>query len=64
MTRIILIRAVLTGAFCSVFAVVVDMLLDHLTIIQLMITATISGFCGSLFAHLVLRPTSETGDVK
>lgn len=62
MTRLILIRAILTAAFCAVFALIVDMVLDQLSAAQIMMIAAMSGFCGSLFAHLVLRPARHEGE--
>ena len=54
LTRTVFTRAVLTGAFCSVFAIAVDALMDQLSMVQVMLAAAISGFLGSLFAHFVL----------
>ncbi len=55
MTRAILIAALTTGAFCAVFASVVDVVTDALTMWQVAIAGFISGTLGSLFAALVWR---------
>ena len=55
MTRVILLSAVLTGAFCAVFAVGIDWLTDMLARRQVIGLSFASGFLGSLFASLVLR---------
>jgi len=49
--RGLLISAALTGLFCSIFAVVVDSILDMLSVWMLAGTAAISGFLGRIFAH-------------
>jgi len=48
-----LISAALTGLFCSIFAVVVDSILDMLSVWMLAGTAAISGFLGRIFAFWV-----------
>ena len=55
MTRTVVTAALLTGFFCAIFAVVVDVILDQLTMGQVMMISALSGFLGSLFAHFVLR---------
>ncbi|MDJ0629837.1 MAG: hypothetical protein QNJ44_16385 [Rhodobacter sp.] len=55
MTRAILLAAVTTGAFCAIFAVMVDAATDALSIWQVAVAGLVSGFLGSLFASLVLR---------
>ena len=50
-----LITASLTGGFCAVFALAVTALGALVSFLPGMIIAFISGFCGSLFASLVLR---------
>ena len=51
----ILLSALLTGAFCAVFAVGVDTILPEVMGYEVAMIAMISGFCGSIFAQLVLR---------
>lgn len=63
MLRATLIPAVLTGVFCSVFAGVVDIVTDALSMMAVVIMAFISGFCGSLFARLILR-TAKSEDTR
>jgi len=53
-TRVALLSAITTGCFCAVFAVFVDVVTDVLTMTQAIAAAAISGFLGSLFAHLLL----------
>ncbi|MBV2361203.1 hypothetical protein KUH32_15675 [Thalassococcus sp. CAU 1522] len=53
----ILLTAALTGLFCAVFAVVIDAVTDALSMATVIGLAFLSGFCGSLFAQLVLRRT-------
>lgn len=55
MSRMVLIRAALTAVFCSAFAVVVDAVMDMAGPAMVAGLAALSGFCGSLFASLVLR---------
>lgn len=55
MTRVILLAALTTGAFCAVFAGFVDVVTDTLTLWQVLAAGGVSGFFGSLFASLVLR---------
>ncbi|MBT8459805.1 MAG: hypothetical protein HKP37_10180 [Boseongicola sp.] len=54
MIRTIVTSAVLTGIFCSGFAVVIDLATDMLERQQLIIVSFASGFLGSLFAQTVL----------
>ena len=54
MNRAILAAALTTGAFCAVFAGVVDAVTDALSMAQVVIVGAVSGFCGSLFASLML----------
>lgn len=54
MIRPILISAVLTGVFCSGFAVIIDLATDMLERQQLILVSFASGFLGSLFAQTVL----------
>lgn len=53
MVRPILISAVLTGVFCSGFAVIIDLVTDMLERQQLILVSFASGFLGSLFAQTV-----------
>ena len=63
MAAMILKTAVLTGVFCSVFAVFVDWITDNFGLGQLLGISFVSGFLGSIFANLVLRPwRSQTDD--
>ena len=54
MLRHILTIAILTGAFCSGFAVAIDLLTDMLDRTNLIVASFASGFFGSLFAQTVL----------
>lgn len=54
MLRTIVSTAVLTGAFCAVFAVGIDWLTDMLQRNQVIAVSFMSGFLGSLFAQTVL----------
>ena len=53
MLRSVLIPAILTGAFCSVFAITVDAILDMVGMYAVAGIAATSGFLGSLFASFV-----------
>lgn len=55
MIRSLFLPAVLTGAFCAVFAVGIDWLTNMLERGQILGLSFVSGFLGSLFASLVLR---------
>ncbi|WP_141246510.1 hypothetical protein [Actibacterium ureilyticum] len=52
--RRVLMGAVLTGLFCAVFAIVVQMLTSMLGLGQVAGVSFVSGFLGSLFAQTVL----------
>ena len=54
MIRPILLTAVLTGIFCSGFAVFIDWATDMLMRNQIIAVSFVSGFLGSLFAQTVL----------
>ena len=54
MLRTILITAVLTGAFCAIFAVGIDWVTDMLDRNQVIGISFTSGFLGSLFAQTVM----------
>ena len=54
MIRPILLTAVLTGIFCSGFAVFIDWATDMLMRNQIIAVSFLSGFLGSLFAQTVL----------
>ncbi|SMX24477.1 hypothetical protein [Boseongicola aestuarii] len=54
MVRPILLSAVLTGLFCSGFAVIIDLATDMLERQKLILVSFASGFLGSLFAQTVL----------
>lgn len=54
MIRTVLLTALLTGAFCSVFAVVVDLITNLFSLWQLMLVSFCSGALGSLFAQTVI----------
>lgn len=49
-----LLSALMTGVFCAGFAAVVDAITDALTMWQVIGIALLSGFCGSIFASVVL----------
>ncbi|MEJ6402173.1 hypothetical protein [Yoonia sp. 2307UL14-13] len=61
MWKTILISASLTGCFCAIFALAVTALGTLVTFVPGMIIAFVSGFCGSLFAALVLRRSRDEG---
>ena len=50
----VLLSALATGVFCAGFAAVVDAVTNALTMWQVIGLALVSGFCGSVFASLVL----------
>lgn len=52
---IALIPAMLTGLFCALFAFVANAVLSITGMWAGIGLAFISGFCGSMFAHYVLR---------
>ncbi|MEL7117542.1 MAG: hypothetical protein AAGP08_18490 [Pseudomonadota bacterium] len=52
--RMVLVSALATGVFCAAFAAVVDAITDALNMWQVIALAMVSGFCGSLFASLLL----------
>ena len=62
MIRPIVLTAVLTGAFCAVFAVFVELVTDLFGLWQLMLVSFISGALGSLFAQTVLGRWKEQSD--
>ncbi|MEM9250126.1 MAG: hypothetical protein AAGB05_15715 [Pseudomonadota bacterium] len=49
-----LVQAALTGAFCVVFALVVDVVTDALSLAPVIGLSFVSGFLGSLFASMVV----------
>ncbi|MEL6169463.1 MAG: hypothetical protein AAFR35_12290 [Pseudomonadota bacterium] len=53
--RAVLLTAALTGVFCAVFAVVVDIVTDLFGLWQLMAASFLSGTLGSLVAQTVVR---------
>ena len=59
MLRRIVIIAILTGIFCSGFAVAIDLLTDMLDRTNLIVASFSSGFFGSLFAQTVLGRWKE-----
>jgi ABC-type Mn2+/Zn2+ transport system permease subunit len=59
MIRPILLTAVLTGVFCSVFAVGIDYVVDMLERGTVIVVSFFSGFLGSLFAQTVLGRWKE-----
>jgi hypothetical protein len=59
MIRPILLTAVLTGVFCSFFAVLIDRATDMLMQNQIILISFISGFLGSIFAQTVLGRWTE-----
>lgn len=52
--RVSLISAILTGMFCAVFALAVDAVVSMVDTWQVAVLASVSGFCGSIFAQTVL----------
>lgn len=54
MIRAALLAALVTGAFCSVFALGVHLTTSLLANWQVMAVGGVSGFCGSLFARMAL----------
>ncbi|WP_168797945.1 hypothetical protein [Pacificoceanicola onchidii] len=55
MARAVLMTSVLTGVFCALFSVVVGALSMALSPPVLIGLSFVSGFCGSLFAQLVMK---------
>lgn len=53
--RISLVAALLTGGFCAVFAIFLNVVLPTMSVLFLLGSAGLSGFLGSLFAQSVLR---------
>lgn len=53
--KMVLISAVLTGAFCATFAGIIDVATDMLSPENIIAFAALSGFLGSLFSQLVLK---------
>lgn len=52
---VVVFSAVLTGAFCAGFAVIMDRVFDRLSVWAGIGVLFVSGFTGSLFAQSVLR---------
>jgi len=50
-----LVAALLTGGFCAVFAIFLNIVLPTMTVTALLLGAGTSGFLGSLFAQTVLK---------
>ena len=59
--RVVLTSAALTGGFCALFAVGVDLLTDMLGRGQLLGVSFTSGFLGSIFAQTVLAKWRDKG---
>lgn len=55
MDRKAVIAATLTGLFCMGFSVLVGWLTTALSMGALVVLSFVSGFCGSLFARVVLK---------
>ncbi|MEP2782100.1 MAG: hypothetical protein ABJP33_06705 [Pseudoruegeria sp.] len=53
--KISLLSAVLTGSFCAVFAIFLNIVLPTMSVVFLLAGAGTSGFLGSLFAQIVTR---------
>ncbi len=54
MIRAMLSTALVTGAFCALFAAGVDLVTEALAIWQVMIAGAVSGFLGSLVGQIVI----------
>jgi hypothetical protein len=50
----VLTTSLMTGVFCAIFALVVDVVTDALSMSTVIGLAFVSGFCGSLLAQFVL----------
>ena len=61
MTRSVLLTALLTGAFCAVFAVFVSYVTSLFAIFGVIGISFISGFLGSVFAQGVLKRVEHPG---
>lgn len=59
MTRAVLQAAVLTGAFCAAFAILIDRATGMLAAGQVAGISFLSGFLGSIFAQTVLSRWKE-----
>jgi phage-related holin len=51
----VLLTSMITGAFCAVFAMVIDVITDALSLWMVAALAFVSGFAGSFFAQVVLK---------
>jgi hypothetical protein len=47
--------SVVTGVFCAVFAAIVDLITDALSMWAVICLAFVSGFTGSLLAQVILK---------
>ena len=54
-TSMVLLTSVMTGVFCAVFAIVVDLITNALEMWMVIAVAFVSGFTGSLLAQLLLK---------
>ncbi|MDJ0993837.1 MAG: hypothetical protein QNI90_09705 [Dinoroseobacter sp.] len=52
--KTILTAACIAGLFCAAFAVVVDVVSNHLTMLQTIAIAALSGFLGALVGQLTV----------
>jgi len=50
-----LAAAAATGAFCTVFTLLVSAVVDALPLLVALSLSFVSGFCGSLFARFLLK---------
>ena len=54
-TSMVLLTSVMTGVFCAVCAIVVDLITNALEMWMVIAVAFVSGFTGSLLAQLLLK---------
>lgn len=59
MIRPILLTALLTGFFCAIFAVGIDLVTDMVDRTTVIVVSFTSGFLGSIFAQTVLGRWKE-----
>ena len=60
MLRWLFLPAVLTGVFCAAFTLAIDLATDMIARNLVVVLSFISGFCGSIFARLVLGKGQDT----
>lgn len=54
----IFVTSAVTGVFCAIFAVIVDVVTDALELWMVVVLAFVSGFLGSLCAQFLMKRTT------